>query len=229
MRILKTMLAALSASLLVLAFAASAGADTEFNKRTTVIFTQPVEIPGQVLPSGTYTIELFESLGNRHIVRIYNKDRSKLIATVLAIPNRRLKPTGENVMKFAERPGNAPDALKAWFYPGDNFGQEFVYPKARAVQLAQVTHEAVPAMENVPAPVEEMKTEPIVAETPEKTEVPIEEALPTTPAQPTETIAQAQAPAALPKTASNVPLIALLGGLFVAFALVLRRLAFSAS
>lgn len=216
MRLLKVMLAALSASLLIFAFAASAGADTGFNKRTTVIFTQPVEIPGQVLPAGTYTIELFESLGNRHIVRIFNKDRSKLIATVLAIPNQRIKPTGDNVMKFTERPGNAPDALKAWFYPGNNFGQEFVYPKARAVQLAQVENEPVPAVETAPATVEEMKSEPIVAETPEKTEVPIQEVT-----APTETIAQA--PAELPKTASDVPLIALAGMLFVGFALVLRR------
>ena len=70
-----------------------------------VTFTQPVEIPGQVLPSGTYTIELYETFGNRHIVRIYNADRSKLIATVLAIPNQRLTPTDDNVMKFTERPG----------------------------------------------------------------------------------------------------------------------------
>ncbi len=79
-------------------------------------------------------------------------------------------------MKFSERPGNAPDALKAWFYPGENSGQEFVYPKARAVELAQVTHESIPAVETEPTTVEEFKSEPIVEETPEQTEVPIAEA-----------------------------------------------------
>jgi hypothetical protein len=34
-------------------------------------------------------------------------------------------------------PTGTPEAIKAWFYPGDNFGQEFVYPKAKATQLAQ--------------------------------------------------------------------------------------------
>jgi hypothetical protein len=219
MKAWRVFLAIFSISFLVALFAVGTGADTKFNKRTVVTFNQPVEIPGQILPSGTYTIELYESFGARHIVRIYNKNRSKLIATVLAIPNQRLKPTTENVLKFAERPGNSPDALKAWFYPDENSGQEFVYPKARAAQLAQVTHEPVPAIETVPAPIEELKTEPIVAETPEKTETPVEVAeaapLPTPPVP---------APA-LPKTASDVPLIALLGMLSLTFAFIVKRLA----
>jgi hypothetical protein len=198
--------------------AAGARADTGFSKRTVVTFPQPVEIPGQVLPSGTYTIELYETFGNRHVVRIYNADRSKLIATVLAIPNQRLTPTSDNVMKFTERPGNAPDALKAWFYPGNNFGQEFVYPKARAVELAQVTHETIPAVETEPATIEEFKSEPIVAETPERKEIPIAEAIP---APAPESVESAPA---LPKTASEVPLIALFGVLSVSFAFILKRL-----
>jgi hypothetical protein len=219
MRIARTILAMFAISLLVVTFAVGARADTAFNKRTVVTFNQPVEIPGQVLPSGTYTIELYESFGNRHIVRIFNADRTQLIATVLAIPNSRLETTGDNVMMFSERPGNAPDALKAWFYPGDNFGQEFVYPKTRAVQLAQITHEPIPAVETEPATLETLKSEPIVAETPEQKEVPVAEAFPI-PARPTETLSAA---AALPKTASPVPLIALLGALSVSFAFVLKR------
>ena len=217
MKIVRTILAILTVSLLMVTFAAGARADTAFSKRTVVTFTQPVEIPGQVLPSGTYTIEVYESFGNRNIVRIYNADRSKLIATVLAIPNQRLTPTGDTVMKFSERPGNAPDALKAWFYPGNNFGQEFVYPKARAVELAQLTHESIPAVQTEPATVEEFKSEPIVAETPERKEVPLAEAIP---APAPETLSPAPA---LPKTASEVPLIALFGALSVSFALILKR------
>jgi len=202
-------------ALLLGTLAAGARADTGFNKRIVVTFTQPVEIPGQVLPSGTYTIELYESFGNRQIVRFYNADRSKLIATVLAIPNQRLAPTSDNVMKFSERPGNAPDALKAWFYPGNNFGQEFVYPKARAVELAQVTKESIPAVQTEPATVEEFKSEAIVEETPEKKEVPIADAIPAPEA--------VESAPVLPNTASEVPLIALLGMLSVTFAFVLKR------
>src|SRR5579864_2040379 len=158
MKIVRTILAIFTVTLLMVGIGAGTRADTAFSKRTVVTFTQPVEIPGQVLPSGTYTIEVYESFGNRNIVRIYNADRSKLIATVLAIPNQRLTPTGDTVMKFSERPGNAPDALKAWFYPGNNFGQEFVYPKPRAVELAQLTHESIPAVQTEPATVEEFKS-----------------------------------------------------------------------
>lgn len=220
MKIIRTILTILAVSLLVATFAAGTRADTSFNKRTVVTFNQPVEIPGQVLPAGTYTIELYESFANRHIVRIFNADRTHLFATVLAIPNQRLTATGETVMMFSERPGNAPDALKAWFYPGNVMGQEFVYPKARAVELAQVTHESIPAVETEPTTVEELKNETIVEETPEKTEVAIAEVLPTTPPG-----TQRLSPApALPKTASEVPLIALAGLLSVTFAIVLRRL-----
>jgi hypothetical protein len=219
MKIVRTILVMFAVSLLVGTLAVGARADTGFNKRTVVTFTQPVEIPGQVLPAGTYTIELYESFGNRHIVRIFNADRSKLMATVLAIPNQRLTPTENNVMTFSERPGNAPDALKAWFYPGENGGQEFVYPKARAIELAQVTHESIPAVETEPATVQEFRSEPIVEETPERKEIPIEEALPT-PARGTERLSPASE---LPKTASQVPLIALLGLLSVTFAFVLKR------
>lgn len=217
MKIARMILTIFTVTLLMVTFAAGARADTAFSKRTVVTFNQPVEIPGQVLPSGTYTIELYESFGNRHIVRVYNADRSKLIATVLAIPNQRLTTTGDNVMKFAERPGNSPDALKAWFYPDENFGQEFVYPKARAMELAQVAHESIPAVQTEPATVEEFKSEPIVAETPEQKEVPIAEAIP---APAPETLS---ATPTLPKTASQVPLIALFGGMLVSFAFVLKK------
>ena len=217
MKIVRTVLTIFAVALAMFTLAAGTRADTAFSKRTVVTFNQPVEIPGQVLPSGTYTIELYESFGNRHIVRIYNADRSQLIATVLAIPNRRLTPTEDNVIKFTERPGNAPDALKAWFYPGESSGQEFVYPKARALELAQVAHEPVPAVETEPATAEEFKSETIVSETPEQKEVAIAEVNPT-PAP--ETVASA---ATLPKTASQIPLIALFGAMSVSIAFILKR------
>ncbi len=109
-------------------------------------FSQPLEIPGQVLPAGTYTFALVDSLSDRNIVRIFNADGSQVIATILAINNYRLTPTDKTVIKFEERSGDNPEALKAWFYPGDNFGQEFVYPKRRAIQLAVASKEPIPAI-----------------------------------------------------------------------------------
>jgi len=223
MKITKILLAMLAVPLLVATCGTGARADTLLNRRTVVSFSQPVEIPGQVLPAGKYTIELYESFSYRHIVRIFNADRSKIFATILAIPNYRLTPTNETTMTFGERPANAPQALKAWFYPGDNFGQEFVYPKARAVQLAQETHETIAAVQTEPAPIEQLKTEPIVAETPQEKEVTVAEAFPTEPPA-----VEALAPApVLPKTASPVLLIGLMGALSLGFALALKRLVMS--
>lgn len=123
-----------------------------WNKKTVMTFSQPVEIPGQVLPAGTYTVQLVDLGSERHIVRFLDADGIKVVATVLAINNWRLHPTGETVVKFAERSGDNPEALKAWFYPGDNFGQEFVYPKQRAIELAVAAKEPVPALEEETPP-----------------------------------------------------------------------------
>jgi hypothetical protein len=191
-------------------FASStANADT-WNKATKVTFPEPVEVSGVVLQSGTYWFQLMDSPADRHIVQIWNGDRSRLITTILAVPNYRLRPSGNTVIKFAERPSGTPEAVKAWFYPGDNFGQEFVYPKARAMQIAQNVNEPVLAVrDEVPAPV--LEKTPVKAVEPSGEEVEIAEVVDT-----------AVAPPALPSTGSPLPLLGLLGLLAVSAGLGLR-------
>jgi hypothetical protein len=223
MKIVKTILVALVLALFGAMFASGAKAD-DWNKVTVVTFSQPVEIPGQILPAGTYTIKLVNIGSERHVVQFLAADGIKVIATVLAINDWRLHPTGDTVMKFAETSGDNPEALKAWFYPGDNFGQEFVYPKQRAIELAAATKEPVPAVAEETTTPSEMTTVPIVAETPEQKEVPVTEVVQTTP--PAETPAQAPVVAqTLPRTASQVPLIALLGFAALGCAFGLKRFA----
>jgi hypothetical protein len=236
MKFVKTIFAVLSLTLLAVTLTPGARAD-EWNKKTLMTFSQPVEIPGQILPAGTYTFVLLDSPADRHIVQIFDADGSHIIATVLAINNYRLRPTGDTVVKFAERAGDNPEALKAWFYPGDNFGQEFVYPKQRAIELAVIVKEPVPAL----AADTDIKVVPIVAETPEQKEVPVADAIEitapaaeavtpapvvqeTTPAPAVET---APAPVVetqqLPQTASQLPLIMVLGLSAIGAALLLKR------
>jgi len=235
MKFIKTILAVLALTLFSVTLASGAGADT-WNKKTVLTFSQPIEIPGQILPAGTYTFVLLDSPSDRHIVQIFNADGSHLITTVLAINNYRLTPTGDTVIKFSERPGDNPEALKAWFYPGDNFGQEFVYPKSRAIQLAVVVKEPIPAM---PTDAADLKVVEIVAVTPEQKEVPVAEVIQVTPpvaeaapvaATPAPVVAAAPAPAVietkqLPQTASLLPLLALLGFASLGAAFLLKRLA----
>jgi hypothetical protein len=198
----------------------SARADT-WDKKTVVTFSQAVEVPGKVLPAGTYTFQLLDSPSDRHIVQIFTADGSHIIATILAINNYRLEPTGDTVMKFSERPGDSPDALRAWFYPGDNFGQEFVYPKVRAIQLAQTTKLIVPAVAVDTLDDNTIRTVPIVAVTPDEKEVEVSTVIQTTPLAPA-AVAPAAETEELPQTASLMPLLALLGATFIGLALGLK-------
>ena len=105
---------------------------------------------------------LADSVTARHIVQIFDKDRQHVITTILAIPNYRLQPTGDTVFQFWEVPAGQPRALRAWFYPGDNFGQEFAYPKQTAAQIAAYVKTPVPAIEVETSAVEDLKTAPLV-------------------------------------------------------------------
>src|SRR6202050_9480 len=123
------------------AFSPAARAD-DWNRKTRITFSGPVEIPGvhlkgwAVLPTGTYVFKILDSQSDRHIVQIFSQDETIVYATILAIPNYRLRATDKTVVTFRERPAGEPEALRAWFYPGRNWGEEFVYPKARAIERA---------------------------------------------------------------------------------------------
>src|SRR5215813_8188975 len=152
MKRFKVVATILCLSLAALAFSASVKADA-WNKKTVVTFSQPFEIPGGVvLPAGTYVFKLLDSASNRHIVQIFNERQSHIYATVLAIPNYRLQVRGKTVITFMERAAGEPPAIKAWFYPGDNYGQEFVYSKRKSAEFAQVTTSPTPAPPSEPEP-----------------------------------------------------------------------------
>jgi hypothetical protein len=218
----------------------SAQAD-EWNRETKVTFSGPVEIPGVhltgwgVLPAGTYVFKILDSQSDRHIVQIFNQDKTVIYATVLAIPNYRLKVTDKTVMTFRERPAGEPEALRAWFYPGRNWGEEFVYPKAKALALAKDTNvpvlfmaaeipvETAEPIKTADAPVVvEMKRAPVMAAKPSGEEVELAEVV-TLPPVETEA-AMATAPQ-LPATASTMPLLALFGLLAVGAAVAIRGFA----
>jgi hypothetical protein len=116
------------------------------DRKTTITFSAPVEVPGKVLPAGTYVFKLLDSSSNRNIVEIFDKDEKKLYATLLAIPDYRPQPYDKTMVTFEERPSGSPEAIEAWFYPGDPYGMKFVYPHKRAVELAKRTNHNVLSM-----------------------------------------------------------------------------------
>jgi hypothetical protein len=127
---------------LTVALAPGARAD-EWNKKTILTFSGPVQIPGATLPAGSYVFKLADIPGNRHVVQVFDKDERKIYTTMLAIPNDRLQPSDKPVVLFSERASGSPQAVKVWFYPGDRIGNEFVYPKAQAMRIAKETHQSV--------------------------------------------------------------------------------------
>jgi hypothetical protein len=209
-----------------------------WNKKTKVKFSGPVQLPSAhakggvvTLPGGTYIFRLDDSQSSRHTVQVTNERGNQIYTTILAIPDYRLNATSKTVMYFSERPSGHPPALKSWFYPGDNFGHRFVYPKAQAVQIAAEVHEPVPS--HTIETVEPAKPEPVEVkiQTPAKEEAPYvaqtfekSDAADTAgvEGEPVKVAAAAEA-APLPKTASSIHFVGLLGFILVALSLLVRR------
>ena len=203
-------------------FTSTAKADA-WNKETVLTFDKPVEIPGKVLGAGTYVFRLLDSASDRSIVQIFS-EQQELVATLMAVPDYRLEPTGETVVTFEERPSGSPPALHTWFYPGDTYGLEFVYPKsdlqiaAKSEEPTSVTPASAPIAE--PTPIQQEVTPdnepptPIVETQEEPAAVAEEE--PAAPAETSVTEDQDAVPNELPNTAGNFVLIPLVGILLLA-------------
>jgi hypothetical protein len=209
----------------------------EWNKKTVLTVNEPIQVPGATLQPGKYVMKLADSVTDRHIVQIFNGNESHIITTILAIPNYRLQPTGHTVISFWETPPGQPKALRAWFYPGDNFGQEFAYPKNEAATIASTATASVPTTSA--ANESEYKSAPVTSTNQQGEQQPLGEEY-TAPQQvaqdnppPAPEAAPAPAPQndeadrSLPKTASPYPLIALAGlfslGLFATLRLIRAR------
>jgi hypothetical protein len=231
----------------------TAAAD-QWDKKTVITTDEVMQLPNMMLQPGTYVIKLADSESNRHVVQFFDKDEKHLITTVLAIPNQRLRLSGKSVFAFWEVPAGQPKALRAWFYPGDNFGQEFAYPRQEADKITASNSGAnVPlddrsganssaansndaskdstvtaAQEPTPAPAAPVAVaEPTPAPAPTEVAAAPQQTAPEPPAPAAEPVAPAPAPAdinsdaqrtaqtqqpdTLPKTASNLPWVGLIG------------------
>jgi hypothetical protein len=121
----------------------------DWNKRTEFQFSAPVEIPGRVLAPGKYVFQLEDNQSDRNIVQVFSQDSDEnesLVTTIMAIPDYITDAPDKPTLRFEERNSGSPEAIRSWFYPGENRGWEFVYPKG---QVAQASTNTMPA----PAPV----------------------------------------------------------------------------
>lgn len=214
--------------------AASAQADA-WNKKTILKFNQPVEVPGHVLTPGTYVFQLADSSADRNVVQIFSEDKKgmdHLVTTTMAIPDYRVATPVKTEVTFEERHSNTPEAVHSWFYPGDNYGWQFLYPKGQTLQVAKNTRPtpvtraskgaATPSAARKAAAINTPTSKPEVAQ-------PEPKPLPVTLAQNRPPATFAPQPSAakqgeLPKTASNLPLEVAIGLFLLAVGAGILRL-----
>jgi LPXTG-motif cell wall-anchored protein len=199
----------------------------QWDKKTILTVNEPIQVTDKLLDPGKYVFKLVDSSSDRHIVQIFDSDQSHLISTVMAIPNYRIQPTGSTHFTFWETPPGTAKAMRAWFYPGDNYGQEFRYPKQPVVLQAAVTAPSSSAISDTAirsatngaenrsvqqsAPAAEPTSPP--PQTPEEPREVAQNNPPPAPAPAAQPAPQEQPkPEELPKTASPYPALGL-GGL----------------
>jgi hypothetical protein len=121
--------------------------DSNIDQRTYMTFSGPVQMPGVTLPPGKYTFILADT-ALHNIMRVYDDKEQHIIGQWFFIPRERTtdeldKANGKPVVMFTEMPAGVPPAIHYFFYPTDLRGKEFVYPKEQALKIAKASNTSV--------------------------------------------------------------------------------------
>jgi hypothetical protein len=108
---------------------AAVSSASTLEEATIFTFKAPVEVPGRVLPAGTYLFKLDQRDGELNVVEIKNQNENKVYGVFLVKPEYQMRVPGRSGIIFEGRAGGAPQAVKAWLYPGDKYEYEFIYRK----------------------------------------------------------------------------------------------------
>jgi len=183
--------------LAIMSFPAASLAD-DYDKKTIITITEPLEVPGIVLQPGKYVFKLLNSSSNRHIVEVMNERMDHLYALTFTAAARKIQQKGRTVLTFYEGKGDQPHAIRQWYWPGELDGQEFLYPRKQAERISAVAGVKVPEGS---IPTAKESGEKLIADNAEKDDVVLESrAVDTTPAPTTTTVVTAQAaPAPAPE------------------------------
>jgi LPXTG-motif cell wall-anchored protein len=207
-----------------------------FDKRTVFTFNRPIALPGVTLPAGQYLFRLADPNSGRKVIHVLSADGKKSYAILFSLEAERLEASGNPEVRFMETAKGQPSAVKTWWYPNERIGYEFIYPKEQARLLARASVEPVLTTKAETTKPAETKTAELERLTPAGEEAPVaavpKPAAPTGASQ-TGTLASSEtvvpegqvARNRLPQTASNVPLVGLIGilALMAAGGLRLRR------
>jgi hypothetical protein len=124
----------------------------EANRETRITFSAPIQIPGQVLPAGTYIFQQADPDADQDLVQIFNADRSVLYATVVTVSTEHANPAGDPAITRAEGASGKPGVLVNWFYPGNSIGHDFNYPKQHEQEIAEARRETFVGNQLMPSP-----------------------------------------------------------------------------
>jgi hypothetical protein len=235
----------LGCALVATVMSTAALAQGPVDQRTYFTFSAPFELPGgKTLPAGKYTFRILDSASNRHIVQILNESGTEMHTTLMAIPAQRQDPPSEPEIRFMEAPANMPPAIRTWWYPGRTIGHEFIYPKDHARRLAAAQNEPVLTVAGSASSSDDMKTADLARVDAKGAETPADE--PDVAAETTTARAEQTTPAPtpvvrdpaprvdttrvddtrteLPRTATVLPLVGLIGLVSLGAAAAIRGL-----
>jgi hypothetical protein len=123
-------------SILVMLLAMAAPArGNQCDKLTYLTFSEPVGLPGVTLRPGTYRFMHPDCATTGNLLQVSNQDGTEVYGTFLTIPEERTTLTSHSEVVFAEMPAGSPEAIKAWFYPGETTGDGLIYPKHEAARV----------------------------------------------------------------------------------------------
>ncbi len=202
------------------AVAGPARGDT-FDKQTIFTFNRPISLPGVTLPAGDYLFRIVDTTTSRKVIQVLSSDGKTPYAMLHSIPDRRLEASDKAEVRFMETAKGQPSAVKAWWYPNEQIGYEFIYPKDQARKLAQETHQPVLTTKVETKTVEETKVTELarIAPTGEEVAVPaVPEPEPVVAAPIPQPPAVAETRTELPVTATPIPTFGFIGLLALALA-----------
>jgi hypothetical protein len=185
-------------------------------KQAMVTIQSPEQVPGSVLPAGTYNFKQTGMQSGWAIVQIYSNDGSALVSTVLAYPNPKVASNGQNVVTYTANGSGSIPAIEGIVFTGDSTVQQFAYPRAAADQIGAANHVRIPttgtddAYPNALPDAASSWSAPLASN-------PVSDAAMT--AQNPVMTRQEK----LPQTASPLPAIALIGLFSIAGIVILRR------
>ena len=204
------------------------------NKRTLFTFSGAVDMPGVALPAGQYEFTIANPDTSRNVIQVRSRDGKKSYGMFLTHSAERATAANDAQVRFMEASAGTPPAIKTWWYPGERTGYEFVYPKAQARRIAQRTRQAVLTTKaETTTPPESASENDLVRVTPSGSETAFNDAEPgvsespaasaqASSSQPTQVGTVARARTQLPRTASDTPLIALMGFLLLGASSIVR-------